>query len=570
MTYGVPVVCMVFNPKDNFCHLDKLPAIKSPPPNPFDPISKVLEKSLKQIEDIRQKSCETIGKTNTVTLNLWLWNTDPDLKELGNALGGLQSDPAAAQTIQGIIATIRSIANGLGLLPRELLLRERIRTLNEYVNAPGKTNVSLAQVNQMNSASGSSDPAFDERTIQAFLSAYYTLGNNTFASDSVFMDELTPETLLKLEDIKIRFDTYAIDLKAPTGEGDCIPTAQNDTIKSEFPIGVYKDSKALTYYAVRLKGKAKVMFSPFGDMELKAYSAAQPFGSRIGPKLTANDFVSSGRSFAGAQNSNLASAQELVNDLAGSIPNLPLKNGESTQTGSGWDNQSALNAFYMGLSANGDSLPESIDSGSLSKAYQTAMTANPYEASRYNIVNDLNVDPFVRNFDKENVLAFWAPIVSPKEMSSLDSKLLGLVDTLLGGQGASAQAIKDGLKKQLSTYITALKEGKGEVVGLSRESLNIARIEDPFKYSSGTTPGAAISVKGGYSENDPKKIKSSWNQVLDSQFQSLGRVGYSVKFVSFDSLTKNRMASDVEKTMWSNTISNMDDEAKEDLSAIQH
>ena len=97
----------------------------------------------------------------------------------------------------------------------------------------------------------------------------------------------------------------------------------------------------MTYYALRLKAKAKVLFSPFGDVTLKAYSAAQPFGSRIGPTFQESDFtmgdVGIGLKPPPGQN-NL----HFVNK----IPNLAIREqADSATSGNGWDTIEALRRF---------------------------------------------------------------------------------------------------------------------------------------------------------------------------------------------------------------------------------
>jgi len=251
--YGAPTVCMIFNSQDNFCQLAVLAKIEIPKSNPFDQINKTLISQLQQIEGIRQSNCLDIGKVNSTVLKLWLWNTDPGLDRLAASAG-----PAAKSRID----IIRGLAYGLGLIPRELILRQRIDTLAEYLNQPPAKGVTLDKASGFQN---STDPAANERTIQAFLSAYYTLGNHIYAGDIV-MDELQNPVQIELKDIKAKFDTYAINfmLQKPDGsltdtplrpsdgnnnDANCKPIVEADTVKSPVPLGVYKSPAALTYYA---------------------------------------------------------------------------------------------------------------------------------------------------------------------------------------------------------------------------------------------------------------------------------------------------------------------------------
>jgi hypothetical protein len=68
--------------------------------------------------------------------------------------------------------------------------------------------------------------------------------------------------------------------------------------------------------------------------------------------------------------------------------------------------------------------------------------------------------------------------------------------------------------------------------------------------------------------SDPTKIRDSWNTVNDGTFRTAGRVGYSVKFVSFDSLQQKRFTTDG-KTSFTNLVSG-DSETAGDIALIKH
>src|SRR5258708_27817786 len=70
--YGVPIVCMIFNATDNYCHLSQLPKISIPPAGAFDAINDTLIQQLKKFDQIRADNCNSIAKTNDFTFDLWL------------------------------------------------------------------------------------------------------------------------------------------------------------------------------------------------------------------------------------------------------------------------------------------------------------------------------------------------------------------------------------------------------------------------------------------------------------------------------------------------------------------
>jgi hypothetical protein len=560
--YGAPAVCMIFNSTDNFCQLPALPQISIPGSNPLDAINSTLIGQLNAIELIRQQNCVNIAFTNTTTLHLWLWNSDPDLTNLQTSL------PSA---LQSSINTIRRLTLGIGLIPREVLLRARIDTLKDYVNQQPQTGVTYTQAIQMNQGE---DPPSTERTTQAFLSAFYTLGEHTFDSTDIIMDEMTPTVELALNDIKIQFDTYAVSLKINGGmvvpasgnAGPCEPVVEADTVQDKFPIGVSKDPKTMTYYAIRLKAKAQILFSPFGDVTLKAYAAAQPFGSRIGPVLDESGFVREVGSL-GLDPPPGTNNLHFVNK----IPNLPIREaGDSAGASNGWDTVEALGAFYQGFtSPDQQGHLSSIDQTALQRAYQVAMVANPYEKNKYNILTD-DGDAFVRNFDLHGVTAFWAPVFAPAKASQADSAIQGLIQGLMSDTRVNSAEFKQALTQELTNYISKLKTGQGEAIGGANESFNIAYIQDPLHLPAAQTgaPPQVISVPGGLSETNPLNLRTSWDGVLNSDMQATGRTGYSVKFVSFNSLLNHTSQTDG-STTWGNDMT-PDAEAQLDLSIIQH
>jgi hypothetical protein len=109
-------------------------------------------------------------------------------------------------------------------------------------------------------------------------------------------------------------------------------------------VGDAKDPNIMTYYAVRLSAKAKILFSPYGDLTLTAYAAAQPFGSRIGPPESEAIFSAPGVPDGGV--STRCTATTCVERL----PNIPMKENDSASTSmtSGWAQNDILYHLYTG------------------------------------------------------------------------------------------------------------------------------------------------------------------------------------------------------------------------------
>ena len=385
--YNVPAVCVNFQPNDNYCQIAALPGTVVPTPSPLDATSTVLFNALNDIEQIRQNGCFSIGKTNLQLLHYWLFNTDPGLSEVENALPPSGASSPGDLDPRKVLQTLRSLAYGIGLVPREIILRSRIKTLTEYVNhKPEVMTVTLA--NTMRNPSTTDWPP-TERSVQAFLSAFHTLGNNIFDNadpDNIVMTELLPgdtdnATLLDIpfaQDTKAEFDAYAVDFdlvdKVPPQavSKDCVAKLVPVTLKNAgVPVAVHKNPAVLTYYAIRLEAKAKVMFSPWGDMSLKAYSAAQPFGSRIGPAWAWPGNLKYTK--PGTPNPSLPQCP--AGSCVGAIPYLDVMNGK------GWDDNDVIFKMFEGFAPqvtgpSGNNVPSSLSIQDMQRAYHVAMSPN--------------------------------------------------------------------------------------------------------------------------------------------------------------------------------------------------
>ena len=559
--YRVPVTCVAIgSSSDNYCRLISLPKISIPPPAPLDGINETLREQLQQIEAIRQSNCTGIAFTNKILNYYWLYNADHTMERATRAIASVP------KIIPNVSRILVGLVQGIGIVPREIILKFRIETLQTYVNQAPIQGLNYDRVQGL---LNSTDPPSKERSIQAFLSAYYTLGNHTFPSDQVFMDELQSPTQLVLNELSSKFDTWAIDMEVtPNPDGaDCMARQVPVSIPQQLTLGVSKDPKALTYYAVRLRGKAKILFSPFGDVDLTAYSAARPFGSRIGP---------SDASFSYAATLPQASA---ASTYSGQMPNLPVNKGETAGTGAGWDTKDVLGAMYqaLGIGVAGGSISNVITQDMLNRAYSFAMAPNPWEANQYNIFNDFeNNDSFIKNFDSNEQAAIWAPIFPPDERARDSRKIQAAVrglfapSTSLGTSSAGIfSALQDSISDSLENYIsnTLTQPGGGE----NGETQMVAILSNPFKTPviSGRSENVRSASGISIDTSNPLNYKTSWSQANRSDLRTQGRVGYSVKFVSFDSLIHQKTDTDLGGNQPQNRL-NSDTSTDNDLNPTRH
>ncbi len=567
---GVPSTCVTFLPNDNFCAIRNLPPIPRPAGgaiNSLDAIMGALDQQLTTLEGIRKEGCVGIGQMNQMLMLYWLWNTDPNLDAVVAALSGAGNTTTYAERLK----VLRSLSAGLGLIPREIFLRKRIDSLNRYVNFAPQKKVDVRKVNALKAGS---DWAMHERTIQAYLSAYHTLGEGTFSEPaSITMDEILPEgsggaDLLKLNDVNVEFDAFAtdfaIDNKDPcqpftvdkpasadrnAGCVQCLVSyPQSEKLTGFKPVvGVAKDPKIMTYYAIRLQAKAKLLFNPYAeDLTLSAYAAAQPFGSRIGPSLTEAFFNSPGAP-SGAVNSRCTNTT-----CFGSVPNIPVKETDaaSPTLDSGWGQNDVLFNFYsagFGIVPGNGAVQQSIGTTELLKAYHVAMAPNPWEKGRYLIPADANDDPFVSNYNSAGVHAIWAPLFtgnSGAANANPADEIIGYINKMAqsyttltnAGQSIFSPAAQGALISQINAYVNNfLKQGKGE----DGEGINVVRIFDPISTRVdlvGRRDPIAPAIPDTIIMRDAKRLKTGWNDVLFSDYKSKGRAGYSVKFVPLNLL----------------------------------
>jgi hypothetical protein len=579
--YRVPATCLIFNEKDNFCQLTDLPRICVPRETPLDQINQTLRQQLIALEQIRRLNCGSIGQSNAMVQYLWLFNADPFMTTYRTSSQPGQSGVSQEQA--NTIKVIQGIAWGMGLVPREIILRKRIETLKDYVNAPIEGDATLEKIVRLQN---SADPAARERTIQAFLSAYHSLGDHSFPAEDIHMEELmkagpSGADLLDLQDIKASFSTYAVVYKAPAGAptaeqcndraANCVPQFAHFPVQN-LPLGVYKSPGKLTYYAIRLKARARVMFSPFGDMTLKAYAAARPFGSRLGPSYpTATGVFTRPGAAPGAP---LFPSGTPIPE----VPNLPVQaaDGGSASRGRGWDNNFVIGSMYRAFFPQGFDPNNSkvvIDKDELLRAYKAAMVPNPEEGSAYNIMNDLGGDdPYIQNFDSTGFASLWAPIVPPDKVDQLQNVLRPTLEALLTPPpdnpirpDPNAQALTAAVLKGLVEYASSLVQGRGE----DGETINLARLENPYMTSSALGSMVPITMTERILERRLASIRTSWSKPNDGVYAKRGRVGYSVKFVSFDSLTVQKQGTGTQGALWSNDLKR-DPELDEDLPFLKH
>ncbi|MCM0606535.1 MAG: Tad domain-containing protein [Xanthomonadaceae bacterium] len=576
----VPVVCidyqnMTQSPPTNYCN--RLAVIAQPRATGLpmsSAIGGIYNSFVNTLNTARGKNgCTMFGGDNMATLIPWLFNADPTGRSYTQAINDVISSGQNNQAIQQqkkTLEAMQGLSGGMGLLPRLLINKMRIETLAEYINA----NPERVDFSDMSTLQSATDPAKHERTIEAFYSAYHSLGQFLFDSSSITLKELPPSgsignQYVKIETLIHNFTTWFLNAEINGTNGcDFEPTAID---LMNVPIGVYKDPSVLTYYAVRLEAKAKLLYWPNKNFEVKAYAVASPFGGYIGPNQQQFDLkskIQSGiacpsttdytiKSYSYTGGSPLT-CPPTGTDMFQATPNLQLK-GSSDSLGFDDEKLQFLLASQITTLQGGTPV---LDPIKLNKAFEYVMLPNPSELNMYLIPNDAGDaesasatqththenggDPFNHYFHSPKYIHhFWAPIIPPSNASKIDDAVNEMLNKL-NNTGTSSpmnpivkarvDAMKKITKESIEFYLKDVlyNNGTDSQNGEFDESLFIAGIPDYL--SAVRNPPAGQGIDNQFHATKPEELRRSWVTTKDEKIEKAGRVGYSVKFIRLKSV----------------------------------
>ncbi len=555
---GVPVVCLDLSKDSNPCQLgDSVKLVKPPNCLPMDPVCQALQTAASQIQNIQLTACGAHKLMNFEIALQWLYSTSIN--------GALNTQPALQELIRGP-----------GLVPEEILHFARIETLQDYVNEPSRT-VTVADLNQIEEVA---DQARTERSVLAFKTALGNLNrriDNTgvFDWDSVEMKELMPDYMLLIKKITPTINVPVVLFADPCLDANdnpitgCDSNQQNSckldlTLVSAKPIvGVYKEPDPTVFYAIKLKAKARLLFNPFpfgkspdsDGIELTAYAAAKPFGSRIGPKLPEDAFYKVGQPAP----STSISGQPIH------YPFLPI-NDEWT-----YEHRGVLQALSGILQYQSQGTAQDLISwDSLLRALNAAQFPDEDEVGKYNIpvnaetlvdkkngmIHYFNFEAPLRDpncppiFDKGNsVYTLWAPILSPGgSFEELKERMkVEIAKNITPWETHDANAppleqikvrISQLFRDQFSTYQQTLR---------SCNNFNVARLHDPLAHGVFPEGGAPRTQIPGKIVNihSTAKLATSYTTDKAQEYYVPGRDGYSVKFIAMADALKYARKDDL-------------------------
>jgi uncharacterized protein (UPF0333 family) len=366
--FNIPAVCIhIAGSQTNICKRYSVPGLPEFGSTNLPGAEEASRAFMDTLISTKVNDCVDRTRLNMTVATGWTYNV------MGNSMD---------QSLVGRGPAI--LSDRQGAWPKAIELAIRMRNLEFVMNRPaetsgvclkGTTESGLTRCTKSINDVQSERKLGNERIIKAFYSAYRNLGNDTdnemknnftlseiapkgvkFDSKNNASNFLIPQPYEKQwVDLKLMMVNYAVFYAAMIPRADSKTSGACDISKVAipvpgYPMGFYKNPDVLTYYAVKGESEFVGMFNPFktGPVKLQAYSAAKPFGGRIGPMLftqkDSQDFMV-GRT----DNSKFRSVPYITSyDFRGTtvrnktytgdefIPGLPLPNNSSKPPGSFW------------------------------------------------------------------------------------------------------------------------------------------------------------------------------------------------------------------------------------------
>jgi hypothetical protein len=304
--FNIPAVCIhLANQSTNICQRYAIPGLPEFGGYSVAGSEEASRTFFDSLIDAKLNNCGERSKLNMNVATTWAFNVLTDPNSSGDTIAS--RGPAI-------------LIDRQGAWPRAMEVAMRIRNLEKVVNRPAETQ----RVCRSGSASTGCSLSIDsiaaenrlgnERIVKAFYSGYRNLGNEvdnemkesftlteipptipgvkSATDNSSYLipeDKLYPKQYLDLKLMTLNFTTF---FAAMFPRGGKRTSAACDIAKVAipvpgYPLGYYKNSRVLTYYAVRGEAEFVGMFNPFSadSIKLTAYAAAKPMGGRIGPML---------------------------------------------------------------------------------------------------------------------------------------------------------------------------------------------------------------------------------------------------------------------------------------------
>ncbi len=303
--YNIPAVCIhIDGSQTNICKRYAIPGLPEFGSSELPGAEEASRAFADKLIGSKINDCVERTKLNMLVATTWTYNVLAD---------------AGLDPLLGRGPAI--LANRQGAWPKAVELAMRMRNLEFIMNREAQTQGvcntpgSVTGCNKSIQEIMGENKMGNERIVKAFYAGYRNLGNeiDNEMKESFTLSEIQPKPyktnntrnasyLLvpsnkagyekQYLDLKLMMVNYAIFYDAMIPRADTKTSGACDVTKVAipvpgYPLGFYKNPDVLTYYAVRGEAAFVGMFNPFSadTIKLTAYSAAKPFGGRIGPAL---------------------------------------------------------------------------------------------------------------------------------------------------------------------------------------------------------------------------------------------------------------------------------------------
>lgn len=420
--YNLPTICLHFGAEFNICSTASVPGVPRFESVGIPGVSEHQEAFLNQIVATKSKDCSARTVLNFGIASLWAYGTEKTV---------FQDSPDIASNRPG--AWIQALELGLRMRNLEMLTNRPPLNNGICLNCGDATTVNdLIQ-------QGGNTP-LNERPIKAYLSAYRNLGghegqsagqNQNDLKNNFKLYELSPRALdsgnglgslllpppggsrapfdprqkyyVDLLAYPINFATYFTTFVTTAGtdigissEGQCGPSRTALPVPG-YLLGFYKNPSVVTYYAVKGETKFVGLFYPFTNdqgITISAYSAAMPFGGRIGPRIF--DFNNNANPTAVKPRHNIATSRPYITALRARTPGATYVPGDPIPNNSDFwlENE---NSTIGGVPGNGEEIKFTIPN----------LLYNNFDLSKHIGTSD------VMEFIDEYVTGGQAPVLPP-------------------------------------------------------------------------------------------------------------------------------------------------------------
>ena len=306
--FNIPTVCIhIAGSKTNICKRYSVPGLPEFGSSNLPGAEEASRAFLDTLISTKINDCVDRTRLNMTVANTWTYNIFSN--SMGESLAG--RGPAILSDRQG--AWPRAVELAMRIRNLEYVMNREAISSGVCINGSSTETVncgtSIQQISQEKKLG-------NERLVKAFYSGYRNLGNLTDneMKNSFTLTELPPEKVVyendtnasvllipgtnsnfrtkQWVDLKLMMVNYAIFYAALIPRADDKTSGACDISKVAipvpgYPMGFYKNPDVITYYAVKGEAEFVGMFNPFRNPAVKmtAYSAAKPFGGRIGPML---------------------------------------------------------------------------------------------------------------------------------------------------------------------------------------------------------------------------------------------------------------------------------------------